>query len=42
MSWVSRMSVGVIASAVSFYHWYQANEAKHPAHGRHAVAAGKK
>jgi len=36
------MSVGAIASAVSFYRWYQANEAKHPALGKHQTPAGNK
>ena len=36
------MSVAAIASAVSFYRWYQANEKKHPALGKHAAVAGKK
>jgi putative membrane protein len=36
------MSVAAGASAVSFYRWYQANEAKHPALGKHAAPAGKK
>ena len=32
------MSVGAIASTVSFYRWYQANEAKHPALGKNKAA----